>query len=97
VDQELALPPNELSHAFTCEAKLFGECRSVSLARRGFGLQSLSARANVNSPQIAPSRGHFADGFLWGLARASYQVEGAWNEEGKGESIWDRFAHTLAR
>jgi beta-glucosidase len=32
--------------------------------------------------------------FLWGTATAAFQVEGAWNADGKGESNWDRFNHT---
>jgi beta-glucosidase len=36
----------------------------------------------------------FPKEFLWGAATASYQIEGAANKDGRGESIWDRFSHT---
>lgn len=36
----------------------------------------------------------FPKGFLWGTSTASYQIEGATNEDGRGETTWDRFSHT---
>jgi len=34
----------------------------------------------------------FKKDFLWGASAASYQIEGAWKEDGKGLSVWDHFA-----
>ena len=41
-----------------------------------------------------PAGREFPKGFLWGSATASYQVEGAVNEDGRGPTIWDTFSHT---
>ena len=39
----------------------------------------------------------FGAGFVWGASTASYQIEGAVGEDGRGPSVWDVFAHTPGR
>jgi len=36
----------------------------------------------------------FPEGFTWGAATASYQIEGAVGADGRGPSVWDTFSHT---
>lgn len=39
----------------------------------------------------------FPSNFTWGAAAAAYQVEGAWQADGKGESVWDMLCHQSGR
>jgi beta-glucosidase len=60
---------------------------------------SLLAAVSTLAPSIgsaAPAAANrsFPSGFFWGSATASYQVEGAVHEDGRGPSIWDTFSHT---
>ncbi|HMF63724.1 MAG TPA: GH1 family beta-glucosidase [Edaphobacter sp.] len=72
-------------------ARLFG---SAALAPTF--LPTLSGVAEAPPPDPSTSR-HFPQGFLWGSATASYQVEGAVNEDGRGPSIWDTFSHIAGK
>lgn len=66
----------------------------------GSGVSEAGVAANPSSsPETtgtsAPATGReFPKGFTWGSATASYQVEGAVKEDGRGPSIWDTFSHT---
>ena len=77
-------------------AKVAGAAALASTATTTFGsVASQPGDASGASDMSAPATGReFPKGFLWGSATASYQVEGAVNEDGRGPSIWDTFSHT---
>lgn len=69
-------------------AKLFGSAALAPAALPTF------ADTLADLSPTAPAPHSFPKTFLWGSATASYQVEGAANEDGRGPSIWDTFSHT---
>ena len=76
---------------------------SLKLTRRNFAHLIAGSTAAAALPAATPQAEaqtptatnlSFPQGFLWGSATASYQVEGAVKEGGRGTTIWDTFSHT---
>jgi beta-glucosidase len=71
-------------------ARLLG---SAAIAPTAISTLATSSAEAQGTP-TQPTAHKFPQGFLWGSATAAYQVEGAYNEDGRGPSIWDTFSHT---
>src|ERR1700720_3435593 len=59
------------------------------------GTAGAAQRSPGAAPQAVPRA--FPSAFLWGTATASYQVEGAVHEDGRGPSVWATFSHTAGK
>ena len=69
---------------------LFWWTRRLLLAGAGLFASVRALRSRGGSS----NDGWFPPNFVWGASTASYQIEGAVGEDGRGKSIWDVFSHT---
>ncbi|MGB1119876.1 MAG: family 1 glycosylhydrolase, partial [Chitinophagales bacterium] len=68
---------------------------AIKLSSLGITSLLLAQHPMANMLNLSPLslREQFGPDFKFGVATAAYQIEGAWNIDGKGPSIWDTFSH----
>ncbi|PKA50342.1 Beta-glucosidase 6 [Apostasia shenzhenica] len=74
--------------------------RKKEMASRGSFLALVLVLCGIQeclSGSSGLSRASFPNGFVFGTASSSYQYEGAVNEDGRGPTVWDKFAHSFGK
>src|SRR5215471_2256042 len=64
----------------------------LRISAAGAAMASAATGKAATKKKADKGGGAFPDDFVWGVATASYQVEGAATEDGKGPSVWDVFS-----
>ena len=68
----------------------------ISPLRLG-SVHAAESAKDIPDPKAQEKKKGFPADFLWGAATAAYQVEGAYREDGRGASVWDKFCETPGR